>query len=92
MVIYVDSKEPHPKPIAKVCTIKRVDAKRVITLQSDVREGFLANERLARLQKKLKDADFALDIQVAVKGDSEEQQKTGLFLGQAQLYFLHRVC
>lgn len=73
------------KPVAKVGTIKRVDAKRVITVQSDVKEGYLANERLAVLQEKLKGAEFALDIRVAVKGDSADQQETGLFLGQAFL-------
>ncbi|WP_133405563.1 efflux RND transporter permease subunit [Parashewanella tropica] len=71
------------KPVAKTGTIKRVDAKRVITIQADIEEGFLASERLQALQSKLKNETFPADIRITEKGDSEDQKETGIFLSQA---------
>ncbi|RLV59392.1 efflux RND transporter permease subunit [Parashewanella curva] len=71
------------KPVAKTGTIKRVDAKRVITIQADIKEGFLASERLQTLQSKLKNESFPADIRITEKGDSEDQKETGVFLSQA---------
>ncbi|MGB0892978.1 MAG: efflux RND transporter permease subunit [Parashewanella sp.] len=71
------------KPVAKTGTIKRVDAKRVITIQADIEEGFLASERLQALQSKLKNETFPADIRITEKGDSEDQKETGVFLSQA---------
>ena len=71
------------KPVQKTGTIQRVDAKRVITIQADVEEGVLANERLASLHKVLATKTLPLDVRIGVKGDMEEQQETGQFLATA---------
>ncbi|RYV03525.1 MFS transporter [Shewanella sp. OPT22] len=72
-------------PVAKTGTINRVDAKRVITVQADAAEGYLVSERLAALQAEMATKSFPLDVRVAAKGDSKEQQETGMFLMTAFL-------
>ena len=67
-------------PVAKTGTINRVDAKRVITVQADAAEGYLVNERLQALQSGMINKTFPLDVRVTPKGDSKEQQETGMFL------------
>jgi len=76
------------KPVPKVGTIKRVDSKRVITIQADVEEGVLASERLALLQEAIKQRSLPDDIRIVEKGDSEDQQETALFLTKAFLISL----
>ncbi len=79
-------------PLSSVCSIhydntyagiKRKNNKRVITLSSDVKEGFNANEVVAKLQKAA--AGFKPQGAVTVKftGQQEEQAETGAFLGNA---------
>ena len=65
--------------------IKRKQNKRVITLSSDVMEGFNANNVVADVQKVA--AGFKADESVEVKftGQQEEQAETGAFLGRALL-------
>lgn len=65
--------------------IKRKQNKRVITLSSDVLEGFNANNVVAEVQKVA--AGFKADESVEVKftGQQEEQAETGGFLGGALL-------
>lgn len=71
------------KPAQKTGTIKRVDGKRAITLQSDVEEGLLPNDKLVELQAAMKDLSFAPDVRIAVKGEEEDQRETMVFLGTA---------
>tara|TARA_R110001592_G_scaffold62252_2_gene190365 strand:- start:1491 stop:4640 length:3150 start_codon:yes stop_codon:yes gene_type:complete len=73
------------KPAPKTGTIKRVDAKRAITLQADVSEGQLASERLQTLQDSLDLSKMHPDVRVNVKGEEEDQKETMEFLATAFL-------
>ena len=72
-------------PAPKTGTIKRVDGKRAITLQSDVDEGLLPSAKLIELQTAMKSASFEADVRIEVKGEEEDQQETMVFLGTAFL-------
>ncbi len=65
--------------------IKRKMQKRVITLSSNVSEGFNPNEVVAKVQKVA--AGFKAEGHVIVDftGEQEEQKETGAFLGNAMM-------
>jgi len=81
-------------PLSSVCNIrydytfagiKRKNNKRVITLSSDVKEGFNANEVVAKLQKVAEGYKTHGDITVKFAGQQEDQKETASFLGNAML-------
>ena len=74
------------KPAPKTGTIKRVDAKRAITIQADVDEGLLPSERLQALQAAFTEADLHPDVRIVVKGEEEDQKETADFLSSAFLF------
>ena len=63
--------------------IKRKQNKRVITLSSDVLEGFNANNVVAQLQETAKGYKTTGAVEVKFTGEQEEQAETGAFLGGA---------
>ncbi len=63
--------------------IKRKQNKRVITLSSDVLEGFNANNVVAKLEEAAKDFKPEGAVEVKFTGQQEEQAETGAFLGKA---------
>jgi multidrug efflux pump len=63
--------------------IKRKQNKRVITLSSDVLEGFNANNVVAQLQEVAKSYRPTGAVEVKFTGQQEEQAETGAFLGSA---------
>jgi multidrug efflux pump len=63
--------------------IKRKQNKRVITLSSDVLEGFNANNVVAQLQEAAKGYKATGAVEVKFTGQQEEQAETGAFLGSA---------
>jgi multidrug efflux pump subunit AcrB len=81
-------------PLSSVCDvrydntyagIKRKNNKRVITLSSDVKEGFNANEVVAKLQKVAAGFQPRGAVTVKFTGQQEEQAETGRFLGNAMM-------
>ncbi|MCC6371916.1 MAG: efflux RND transporter permease subunit, partial [Bacteroidia bacterium] len=66
--------------------IKRKQNKRVITLSSDVLEGFNANNVVAILEKAAKGYKPTGAVEVKFTGQQEEQAETGAFLGDAMMY------
>jgi multidrug efflux pump len=72
-------------PAPKTGTIKRVDAKRAITLQADINEGQLASERLKTLQASFDPSEMYPDVSINVKGEEEDQKETMEFLISAFL-------
>ena len=79
-------------PLSSVCTIrydktyggiKRKNNKRVITLSSDVKEGFNPNEVAAAVQKAAVDFKSIGEAEVVFTGQEEEQKETASFLGKA---------
>jgi len=63
--------------------IKRKQNKRVITLSSDVLEGFNANNVVAQLEETAKGYKPTGAVEVKFTGQQEEQAETGAFLGGA---------
>jgi multidrug efflux pump len=65
--------------------IKRKQNKRVITLSSDVLEGFNPNNVVAALEKSAKGYKPTGAVEVKFTGQQEEQAETGAFLGNAMM-------
>jgi multidrug efflux pump len=63
--------------------IKRKMQKRVITLSSNVSEGFNPNEVVAKVQKVAATFKPAGNVMIDFTGEQEEQKETGEFLGNA---------
>lgn len=81
-------------PLSSVCNIrydytfagiKRKNNKRVITLSSDVKEGFNANEVVAKLQRLAAGYKPHGDVTIKFTGQQEDQKETASFLGNAML-------
>ncbi len=68
------------EPAPRTGIIQRVDGNRVITIQSDVAEGFLADDILKQLQQKIADGPKDPEVSVKFKGEAAEQQETMIFL------------
>lgn len=76
-------------PLSSVCDIryaqtyggiKRKNFKRVITLGSDVKQGFNANEVVAKVQRTAALFNPKGEVEIAFTGEQEEQKETGSFL------------
>jgi multidrug efflux pump len=65
--------------------IKRKQNKRVITLSSDVLEGFNANNVVAKLEVVAKEYKAVGAVDIKFTGQQEEQAETGAFLGGAMM-------
>lgn len=81
-------------PLSAVCDIrydytysgiKRKNDKRVITLSSDVKDGYNPNEVVLKVQGALKGYQKSGDVVVKFAGDQEEQEETMSFLSNAML-------
>lgn len=60
--------------------IKRIDQKRVVTLQSNVLVGYNANQVVSDITSKLKDFPLPMGVTVAMTGEQEDQSETLNFL------------
>jgi multidrug efflux pump subunit AcrB len=81
-------------PLSSVCNvrydysyggIKRKNNKRVITLASDVKEGFNPNEVVAAVKLAAGAFKSSDDVLISFTGQEEEQKETGDFLGTAMM-------
>ncbi len=81
-------------PLSAVCDItydytyagiKRKNDKRVITISSDVKDGFNPNEVVAHVEEVMKEFKPKGNVEVKFSGDKEEQIETMNFLGNAML-------
>lgn len=70
-------------PAPKTGTLKRVNAKRTITIQADVHEGLLVDERQNALQSALDKLNLPPTTKLIFKGEKEQQAETGAFLVRA---------
>lgn len=68
--------------------IKRKELNRVVTLYSDVLQGYNANEIVATLKEELGYLDFPEEVSVSFTGQQEEQAKEMAFLSTALLIAL----
>ena len=74
--------------IATFSSIKRKDLKRVITVYSNVLEGFNATEIVQKMEASLKNYDISNGIAFDFTGEQEEQDKNMAFLMNALLIAL----
>lgn len=81
-------------PLASVCDIrydytyagiKRKNDKRVVTLSSDIKDGFNPNEVVANVERVMKSYKKTGNVIVQFAGDKAEQEETMSFLGNAML-------
>ena len=63
--------------------INRRDLERVVTLTSNLLEGYNANEVNARIRESLNDFDIPEGYEISLTGEQEEQAETAGFLGVA---------
>lgn len=68
---------------SKVGTVRRVDARRVMTIKADVAEGVLVNDKVMELEKWIAGAGLDDRVAVTFRGEDEEQEKAKAFLGKA---------
>ncbi|HKL35983.1 MAG TPA: efflux RND transporter permease subunit [Salegentibacter sp.] len=66
-------------------SIKRKDLKRVITLYSNVLQGYNGNEIVGQLKTALRSYDLPKDISLEFTGEQEEQEENMAFLLKALL-------
>ena len=67
-------------PAPKVGNIARTDGRRTLTIEANVGEGYLVDERVRSLQARLPEADLPAGVDVVFKGESEDQQEAAGFL------------
>ena len=67
----------------KVNTINRIDGMRVLSVKADVAPGVLADEKIREIKAWVASANVDPRINVAFKGQDEDQQKAGVFLMKA---------
>ncbi|GAB4449465.1 MAG: efflux RND transporter permease subunit [Bacteroidia bacterium] len=65
--------------------IKHKNNQRIITLSSDVKQGFNANEIVAQIRDVLKTILPPKTVTIKIGGEQEEQAETSGFLGKAML-------
>ena len=70
-----------PKP--KVATIERVDQRHVYTVQANVAEGVLPDDKVREITTWLETVELPPEVGVRFKGQDEEQKKASAFLGKA---------
>ena len=68
---------------SKIGTVKRTDARRIMTVKSDVEEGMLAADKVSELQSWLKTTDIDQRVKITFRGEDEEQKQAEAFLGKA---------
>ncbi|WP_370478958.1 efflux RND transporter permease subunit [Tamlana flava] len=71
------------KNIATFSSIKRKDLKRVITIYSNVLEGFNATEIVQKIQESMKNYDLPSGMSYNFTGEQEEMAKNMAFLSKA---------
>lgn len=73
------------KSSSSFSSIKRKDLKRVITLYSNVLQGYNGNEIVGQLKTALRSYDLPKDITLEFTGEQEEQEENMAFLLKALL-------
>jgi len=67
----------------KTGTVRRTDARRVMSVKADVVEGLLPADKVEELQSLLKTSSIDSHVKITFKGEDEEQKKAQAFLGKA---------
>ncbi|OOZ41477.1 MFS transporter [Solemya pervernicosa gill symbiont] len=70
-------------PAAKTGTLSRADARRVITVQADVAEGVLLDERVQLVKQQLEKNPLDPEVKITFKGEDADQREAATFLSNA---------
>ncbi len=68
--------------------INRKDAKRIITVSSNVLSGYNANEIIASIRNNLPSFNVPEAVNIKITGEQEDQQESASFLGRAMFLSL----
>ncbi len=68
--------------------INRLNLKRVITLSSNVLDGYNANEINAKIRKAIPQFSKSQDIDIRITGEQEDQKESMVFLSKAMILSL----
>ena len=71
--------------------INRLNLKRVITVSSNVLDGFNANEINAQLRTEIPKFSKSQDIDIRITGEQEDQQESMIFLSKAMILALFMI-
>ncbi len=71
------------QPQEKVGTIRRTDGRRVLAVKADVAEGTLADDKVGEIRAWLDTQELDPRVEIAFKGEEEEQKKAEAFLSKA---------
>jgi multidrug efflux pump len=69
--------------VPRIGTINRADSRRVLTVQADVPDGVLADDKVTEIKRWLKTAHIDSRVDIAFKGEDEEQRQAEAFLVKA---------
>ena len=68
------------EPAPRTGTIKRIDQRRVVTVEADVAPGLLVNDQVSALREALVAADLPDSVDWQFAGEAEDQQEATSFL------------
>jgi multidrug efflux pump len=67
-------------PSERVGVIRRIDERRVVTIEADVAPGMLVNDQISALEAALAEADLPEGVTYAFGGEAEDQEEAMRFL------------
>ncbi|MDG1457858.1 MAG: efflux RND transporter permease subunit [Pseudoprimorskyibacter sp.] len=67
-------------PSPRTGVIRRIDEKRVATIEANVAPGYLVNDQVIALQAALVEADLPEGVEFSFAGEAEDQQESLIFL------------
>jgi multidrug efflux pump len=70
-------------PTERTGTIRRVDERRVVTIEANVASGLLVNDQVAALDAALAQADLPEEVEYSFAGEAEDQAEAAQFLSSA---------
>lgn len=71
------------EPVQKTDNIRRVDGRRVITVQANLVAGGQLSKELPKLMEQLPELNLSPSVDIEVRGQNEDQQESQDFLGNA---------
>ncbi len=71
------------EPSERTGVIRRIDEKRVTTIEANVAPGLLVNDQVLALTAAIKDADLLDGVDFSFAGEAEDQQESMIFLVSA---------
>ncbi|MEX1064863.1 MAG: efflux RND transporter permease subunit [Aquisalimonadaceae bacterium] len=73
------------EPAPKTGTLKRTDARRIMSIKADAREGLLVDDQVNLLRSALAEANLDPQVDVTFKGQDADQREAMVFLASAFL-------